>query len=79
MSFINPINRMMLIDRLIRKKNTGTPKELAQKVGVSERALYESIGHLKDHFNCPIAYCREQESYYYTEDGEASFGFKSDE
>ena len=75
MAFTDYIHRITRIDTLIRLKATGSPKELAEKIGVSERSLYEDLQQLKNDFGCPIAYSRSKRSYYYTKDGKITFGF----
>ena len=40
--------RIERIDRLIRLKATGSPKEFAKKLGISESSLYEYLRYLKD-------------------------------
>ncbi len=48
MKFSEQLNRFLRLDQLIRLKATGTPKELAKKIGVSESALYEYINEMKE-------------------------------
>jgi len=44
--------RLNRIDHLIRIKGTGTPSELAEKIGMSERSMYEYIRLMKE-FGAP--------------------------
>ena len=37
------LNRLSKMDRLISRKNTGTPNELSRKLKISERATYWNI------------------------------------
>ena len=62
------MERMKLTDSLIRKKATGSPKELANKLGISRSALFELINEMKEE-GFPIAYSKEFNSYYYQEAG----------
>jgi biotin operon repressor len=78
MAFADYIQRIVRLDKLIQMKATGSPKELANKMGVSERSVYDDIKQLKTDFGCPIAYSRIRKSYYYTKDGEITFGFDRD-
>lgn len=71
------LNRIETIDRLIRIKSTGNPKVLAQKVNISERALYVILAFMKER-GAPIAYCRYRKSYYYEYTGYFSFEFVED-
>ncbi|HMH20726.1 MAG TPA: HTH domain-containing protein [Puia sp.] len=67
--------RLKRIDHLIQIKGTGTPAELAEKVGISERSIYEYVGLMKD-FGAPIDYSRLRKSYYYKEEGQFTIGFQ---
>jgi predicted DNA-binding transcriptional regulator YafY len=66
--------RLKRIDRLIQIKGTGTPAELADKIGISERSIYEYIRLMKE-FAAPIEYSRLRKSYFYKEEGQFSIGF----
>ena len=70
-------HRLSRIDQLIRIKGTGTPGELAGKIGISERSTYEYIRLMKD-FGAPVLYSRQRKSYYYKEDGRFMISFLSD-
>jgi hypothetical protein len=70
------LNRLEQIDYLIRNKATGTPKEMAKKLGICERAWYKLRDELVNDLNLPIAYCSIQRSYYYTISGKFEVGFK---
>jgi len=48
MPAIKYINRLKAIDQLIKLKATGSPKELADKLGISERQIYKYISDLKE-------------------------------
>lgn len=49
--------RMQRIDRLIHRKATGTPQELAAKLGLSRRMVFVYIQAMKDQ-GLSIRYCR---------------------
>jgi predicted DNA-binding transcriptional regulator YafY len=70
-------HRLSRIDSLIRIKGTGTPSELADKIGISERSTYEYIRLMKD-FGAPVLYSRQRKSYYYKEDGRFTISFLLD-
>lgn len=40
MQFEKYVSRMQYLQELIEKQSTGTPKELASRLGISERMLY---------------------------------------
>ena len=46
-------------------QRTGKPIDLAQKIGVSERSIYNYISYMKKELNAPIDYIVQKESYYY--------------
>jgi hypothetical protein len=71
--------RLLQLDQLLQNKITGTPQELAHKVGLSERSLYEYIRVLKE-MGAPIVYSREKRTYYYQDDkGHFKVRFQSGE
>lgn len=56
--------RLADADHHIRHQNTGTPKEFAEKLNISESLLYELLATLKK-MGGPIAYSRNRNTYYY--------------
>jgi hypothetical protein len=60
------LERIERIDALIRRQNTGTPKNLADKLEISERQVYNCIEELRN-LGLPIEYCRNRQTYYYGE------------
>lgn len=75
MNLIDQLNRIDRIDQLIRLKNTGTAKELAEKLAISERQVYNIINILRFELNAPIEYNKESESYIYKEAVKFKYGF----
>jgi predicted DNA-binding transcriptional regulator YafY len=69
--------RLDRIDQLIRIKGTGTPAQLADKIGLSERSMYEYIRLMKE-FGAPVVYSRERQSYYYLHEGRFMIRFLSE-
>jgi hypothetical protein len=67
--------RLEQIDYLISSKRTGKPRELAKRVGLSERALYDFIILMKE-LGAPIAYCKQTQTYFYKERGNFNIKFK---
>lgn len=74
MSFDSYIERLSRIDKLIQRKATGSPQELAKKLKVSERTVYEYIKEMK-RLGAPIGYCSQDSSYVYTDSGHFHFNF----
>lgn len=68
------IDRIDYLNSLISKEATGTPRELALKLRISERAVYNYIQLLKSR-DAPIFYDRKRNSYCYSEDGTFQFTF----
>ena len=46
-------------------ERTGSPKELANKLGVSERTVYSYISYMKTEMNAPIIYYNQKGNYLY--------------
>lgn len=75
MALYSYVNRIRQLDLLIRQKRTGTPKELAEKLRISERWLYTLLDELRVDLECPIRYDRRRRSYVYEEPGKVMIGF----
>ena len=58
--------RINLLHKLISEEKTGTPKQLAERLGISKSRLYCIMEDLKLR-EVPIEYCRKRRSYCYTE------------
>jgi len=74
MSLIEQLKQIERIDNLVRKKATGTPKELSNRINVSERQVYNIINLMKD-MGAPIFFCTYNRSYCYKKDVIFKFGF----
>ena len=68
--------RLSYINHLIKLKQTGSPKEFASKLGISERCWYKLRDELINDLELPIAYCNYRKTYYYSVDGSLEIGFK---
>lgn len=68
--------RLEYLDSLISKKATGTPSQLAQKLGISLRAWYNLKDQLVNELDIPIEYCSFRRSYFYKNEGKLMIGFK---
>jgi len=75
MSIVKYLQRIERIDQLIRLNATGTPKELAERLGVGETVLYETLALMKQ-YGAPIYYDKGMQSYYYKEPCTFEFTFK---
>ena len=68
------LQRLIRLDHLIQYKSTGTPSDCAQKIGISERSLYDYLKILKD-MGAPVRFSRGRRTYYYTEGGHFHISF----
>ena len=66
---IKNLERLQQLHLLIENERTGSPKELANRMHISERLVYNLMEQLKD-FNANIRYDRGRKTYYYGEDFE---------
>lgn len=48
MEFIKQIERLQLLNKLVREKRTGSPEELAERLAVSRAKLYLILEELRD-------------------------------
>jgi predicted transcriptional regulator len=69
MNLRKKIFKLQRLNNLIKNEATGTPKELAEKLDVSEATVYNYIESLILE-GAPIAYCDKRKTYKYTEKGE---------
>lgn len=60
------LERLHKIHQLIKTSKTGTPKEFAKKLNLSESQLYNILNRLKVQ-RFPITYSKNQKTYLYTE------------
>jgi len=75
MTVIEKLQMIERMDGLIRRKATGTPQQLAQRLQISERSVYNLIDQMKQ-LGGPIAYCKAHSSYHYNHDVALNLGFK---
>lgn len=75
MRFIKQVERLQKLNKLIRQKNTGTPDELAERLGLKRSQLYEVIELLKTH-GAPIEYSRKMCTFYYSKDFDLEINLK---
>lgn len=66
MDIFERLEQLARLDQLIRLKATGTPKQLAEKIGLSRRQLLRDIAQLRE-TGFPIEYCRYEMCYYYAD------------
>lgn len=78
MNLLQNVNRMEKLHALILQKKTGTPKELAERLGISRASLYILIDEFNS-LNLPVSYSRKYETFYYERDVKLTISFKVEE
>ena len=66
MSYREYVNRIEYLKYLINNKRTGTAQELALKLGVSRRTVFDYLSRLRDEGH-RICYCRKVRTYKFLE------------
>ena len=66
MKNLKTLERLQQLHNLITSENTGTPKDLANLMLISERRVHHLIEELKE-INAPISYSRKNKTYCYEE------------
>lgn len=69
MNSLKNLKRLQKLHQLIEKKDTGSPKEVAEKIGSSERMVHCLIEELKD-YGANIRFDRKLQTYFYKNDFE---------
>lgn len=70
---VSQLEQLARLDALIKRKSTGTPSELAARLGVSKRTVHNLIDTLKL-LGAEVAYDSLKESYIY--ENEFAFRFE---
>jgi hypothetical protein len=68
--------RLTYLNKLITLKSTGTPKELAIKLSITERSWYKLKDELVNDLNWPIEYDPGKRSYVYKDNVCFEMGFR---
>ena len=72
MTIFKQLAQLKRMDNLIRRKATGTPDQLAERLEVSRATIFRYLDELKA-FGADIRYCKERRSYIYSEPFELNF------
>lgn len=67
------IRIIIKLHELIKAERTGNPKELSQKLGLSERSVFNYINYMKTELNAPIFFNTQRKNYCYDRDCELCF------
>lgn len=79
MTFPEQIRRIERIDRLIHIGATGSPSELADKLGLSVSQMFLTIRLMKEEFKAPIYYSKFERRYCYSKNVRFICNFIPDE
>lgn len=74
MEFIRQIERLQLLNKLVREQRTGSPVELAERLGVSRAKLYLMLDELRDE-GVEIRFSKRLNSFIYENCGGISVVF----
>ncbi len=74
MRFIEKIEVIQRMDGLIRRRATGSARDLASRLNICKSTVYEIIEVMKM-MGAEIDYCPKQKSYFYTQEKVLSIGF----
>ncbi|MBX9886515.1 MAG: helix-turn-helix domain-containing protein [Flavobacteriaceae bacterium] len=61
------------IHEMLLTEQSGNPKELASKLGISERSVYNYISYMKKEMNAPIIFDTHKGNYCYKRTCELNF------
>jgi hypothetical protein len=64
MSIFEMVEKMNLFNRLVEEECTGTPRQLAKRLGMSRSALYVLMDELHSR-DVDVRYSRKWQTYYY--------------
>jgi len=78
MNLLQNVNRIEKLHTLILYKKTGTPKELAERLGISRASLYILIDKFNS-LNLQVSYSRKYETFYYEQEVKLTISFKVEE
>jgi hypothetical protein len=67
------IRIIIRLNDLIMNEQTGSPRILASKLGITERSVYNYIAFMKREMKAPILYNSQRLSYVYNSDSDFKF------
>ena len=74
MNMTGQLQRIQKMNRMIKSENTGSPKEFADELGISESHFHRYIEELQE-MGIPILYSRSRRTYYYENNMELSLSY----
>ncbi|WP_159467133.1 HTH domain-containing protein [Dyadobacter sp. 3J3] len=75
MNLTKYFERFERLHRLIGKKATGSPVELADIMNLSERAVFDYIKAMRE-MGAPISFCHNRRTYFYEREVQFNMGFR---
>lgn len=57
------------LDNLIYQEGTGNANNLASRLGISRRTVFNYLEYMREDLELPIKWCDWQQSYLYEEEG----------
>lgn len=66
MKLFEYLERISTMHKLVSRQKTGTPDELARRLGVSRTSLYELIDELRSR-GAPISYSKSAKTFFYSQ------------
>ena len=76
MTLIERIRMIERTDGLVRRRATGSPNQLAERLGISVRSVYNLIDQMKE-MGAPIQYCKNTSTYCYEYPVHFEIGFQN--
>ncbi|UII32814.1 hypothetical protein LVD17_03075 [Fulvivirga ulvae] len=74
--FLERIERM---DKLIQRRRTGRAEDLARRLDISTRSVFNMLRIMKEDFNAPIVFDRGLNTYRYKTEGSIVAAFVAKE
>lgn len=74
MNFIQQIERLQKLNKLVEQESTGSPEELARRLGIRRRTLYDMIESLKS-LGIEIRYNRKIKTFCYENENRVDIRF----
>jgi biotin operon repressor len=66
MKLFEYLDRISMMHKLVSRQKTGTPDELAHRLGVSRTTLYELLDELRSR-GAPITYSKSAKTFFYSQ------------
>jgi biotin operon repressor len=67
MNLIEQLEMLERLDKIIERKGTGTADELALRLKISRRSVFNYLDKLR-YYGAEIAFCNTRKSFYYVDD-----------